>query len=72
MLIYEQQKLGAACEARAAVSELQRQMREFEQSICNHQRTLEMTNELQQATEEVLNHLRRLLSHQQHLNPLFL
>eukprot|EP00066_Takifugu_rubripes_P030660 XP_011619926.1 PREDICTED: coiled-coil domain-containing protein 141 [Takifugu rubripes] len=43
---------GAACEARAAVSELQRQMREFEQSICNHQRTLEMTHKLQQATEE--------------------
>lgn len=63
---------GAACEARAAVSELQRQMREFEQSICNHQRTLEMTHKLQRATEEVLTHLSQAPQPPADVNPLAL
>lgn len=50
---------GVRPEAGAAVAELQTQMGELEQSISNHQKTLEMTRKLQQAMEEVL--LRLLL-----------
>lgn len=45
-------------------------MREFEESVCSHRRTLEMTHKLQQAREEVLHPLSRARGHQQHLNPL--
>lgn len=43
-------------EAGAAAAELQEEMREFERSIGDHEKTLEMTRKLQQATEEVLHH----------------
>ncbi|KAG7233599.1 hypothetical protein INR49_006814 [Caranx melampygus] len=39
-------------EVEDAVNELQRQMGEFERSICEHQKTLDMTSRLQQAMEE--------------------
>uniref|UniRef100_A0A3Q3JC78 Ig-like domain-containing protein n=1 Tax=Monopterus albus TaxID=43700 RepID=A0A3Q3JC78_MONAL len=41
-----------AREVEDAVNELQRQMGEFEQSVSEHQNTLEMTSRLQQAMEE--------------------
>lgn len=43
-------------EAGAAAAELRGQMREFERSIGDHEKTLEMTRKLQQAMEEVLHH----------------
>ncbi|XP_068457611.1 coiled-coil domain-containing protein 141 isoform X2 [Clinocottus analis] len=43
---------GVAKEAEDAVNELQRQMGEFDRSVNEHQKTLEMTCRLQQATEE--------------------
>ncbi|XP_034417600.1 coiled-coil domain-containing protein 141 [Cyclopterus lumpus] len=43
---------GVAREAEDAVNELQRQMGEFERSVNEHQKTLEMTCRLQQAMEE--------------------
>lgn len=46
---------GAAREAEDAINELQRQMGDFERSVSDHQKTLEMTRRLQQAMEEVRN-----------------
>uniref|UniRef100_A0A8P4KA54 Coiled-coil domain containing 141 n=1 Tax=Dicentrarchus labrax TaxID=13489 RepID=A0A8P4KA54_DICLA len=43
---------GVAREAEDAVNELQRQMGDFERSVSDHQKTLEMTRRLQQAMEE--------------------
>ncbi|XP_070832697.1 centromere-associated protein E-like [Chaetodon trifascialis] len=43
---------GVAREAEDAINELQRQMGDFERSVSDHQRTLEMTRKLQQAMEE--------------------
>lgn len=45
---------GVAREVEDAVNELQRQMGEFERSVSEHQKTLEMTCRLQQAMEEVI------------------
>lgn len=44
---------GVAREAEDAVNELQRQMGEFERSVQDHQKTLDMTCRLQEAMEEV-------------------
>lgn len=44
---------AAAREAEDAVNELQRQMGDFERSVSDHQKTLEMNRTLQQAMEEV-------------------
>lgn len=44
---------GVAREAEDAVNELQRQMGEFERSVNEHQKTLEMMCRLYQAMEEV-------------------
>ncbi|XP_067458887.1 coiled-coil domain-containing protein 141 isoform X2 [Thunnus thynnus] len=43
---------GVVREAEDAINELQRQMREFEQSVGEHRKTLDMTCRLQQAMEE--------------------
>uniref|UniRef100_UPI0037E93A2C uncharacterized protein ccdc141 n=1 Tax=Semicossyphus pulcher TaxID=241346 RepID=UPI0037E93A2C len=43
---------GIAREAEDAINELQRQMGEFERSVSEHQKTLEMTCKLQKAMEE--------------------
>ncbi|XP_035532529.1 uncharacterized protein ccdc141 [Morone saxatilis] len=43
---------GMAREAEDAINELQRQMGDFERSVSDHQKTLEMTRRLQQAMEE--------------------
>lgn len=45
---------GVAREAEDAINELQRQMGDFEKSVSDHQRTLEMTRKLQHAMEEVI------------------
>lgn len=44
---------GVAREAEDAINELQRQMGDFERSVSDHHKTLEMTRRLQQAMEEV-------------------
>ena len=44
---------GVAREAEDAINELQRQMGDFERSVSEHQKTLDMTRRLQQAMEEV-------------------
>lgn len=46
---------GPARETEDAINELQRQMGEFERSVNEHQKTLDMTCRLQQAMEEVIN-----------------
>lgn len=46
---------GVAREAEDAINELQRQMGDFERSVSDHQKTLEMTRRLQRAMEEVRN-----------------
>lgn len=46
---------AAARETEDAINELQRQMGEFERSVSEHQKTLDMTCRLQQAMEEVIN-----------------
>ncbi|KAM9346895.1 uncharacterized protein ccdc141 [Symphorus nematophorus] len=43
---------GVAREAEDAINELQRQMGDFERSVSEHQKTLDMTRRLQQAMEE--------------------
>ncbi|XP_023253042.1 coiled-coil domain-containing protein 141 [Seriola lalandi dorsalis] len=43
---------GVIREVEDAINELQRQMGEFERSLCEHQKTLDMTSRLQQAMEE--------------------
>lgn len=45
---------GVTREVEDAVNELQRQMGDFERSVSEHQKTLEMTRRLQQAMEEVM------------------
>lgn len=45
---------GAARETEDAINELQRQMGEFERSVSEHQKTLDMTCRLQRAMEEVI------------------
>lgn len=44
---------GVAREVEDAINELQRQMGDFERSVSEHQKTLDMTRRLQQAMEEV-------------------
>ena len=44
---------GVARQVEDAVNELHRQMGEFERSVCEHQKTLDMSCRLQQAMEEV-------------------
>ena len=44
---------GVAREVEDAVNELQRQMGEFERSVSEHRKTLDMTCTLQQAVEKV-------------------
>lgn len=46
---------GVAREAEDAINELQRQMGDFERSVSDHLKTLEMTRRLQQAMEEVMD-----------------
>lgn len=46
-----------ARETEDSINELQRQMGDFERSVGDHQKTLEMTRRLQQAMEEVKNSL---------------
>lgn len=53
---------GVTREVEDAVNELQRQMGELERSICEHQKTLDMTSRLQQAMEEVMGLCWRRLS----------
>lgn len=49
---------GVARDAEDAINELQRQMGELERSVCEHQKTLDMTSRLQQAMEEVTETVR--------------